>query len=88
MELAKLTRTEIIDKLKEILLAVDDRPGGNIANCTEASMLVEDLGLSSVDILYMVISIEENFGVIFESVGVNDFSNLGAVVDYIEKNQQ
>ena len=57
-----MTRQEILDKLKEILVA----------------------GLNSVNILYMVIAIEEAFGIYFDDVGVNSFSTVGEVIDYIE----
>ena len=57
-----LTRTEIIDRLLDILLSADERKRSVIAGCTEASRLVEDLGFSSVSMLYMVIAIEEAFG--------------------------
>ena len=59
-----MTRQEILDKLKEILVAADS---GNKAN-----------------ILYMVIAIEEAFGIYFDDVGVNSFSTVGEVIDYIE----
>ena len=55
-----MTRNEIFEGLKEILSAADS---GNpaIATCTETSRLREDFGLSSVNILYMVIAVEEYF---------------------------
>ena len=46
--------------------------------------LTEDFGFNSVGLLYMVIDIEESFGIRFEDVGINDFETLGEVVDYIE----
>jgi acyl carrier protein len=79
-----LTRTEIIDRLKDILLTADERKRDVIAGCTEASNLVADLGFSSVSMLYMVIAIEEEFGIRFGNVGASDFTTLGDVVDYIE----
>ena len=79
-----LTRTEIIDRLKDILLSTDERKRDVIAGCTEASSLVADLGFSSVSMLYMVIAIEEEFDIRFGNVGASDFKTLGDVVDYIE----
>ena len=78
-----MTRPEIIEKLKDILLATDDRNRAAVASCTEQSRLVEDLGFSSVSMLYMVIAIEEEFQIRFENVGAADFATLGDVVDYI-----
>ena len=79
-----MSRTEIIEKLKEILLAADDRNRDKVAACTEESRLVADLGFSSVSMLYMVIAIEEEMNIRFDNVGASDFQTLGDVVDYIE----
>ena len=79
-----MSRTEIIEKLKEILLAADDRNRDKVAACTEASRLVADLGFSSVSMLYMVIAIEEEMNIRFDNVGASDFETLGDVVNYIE----
>lgn len=79
-----MTRNEIIDKLRDILLATDDRNRDVVAACTEESDLITDLGFSSVSMLYMVIAVEEEFNVRFENVGAADFRTLGDVVDYLE----
>lgn len=79
-----MSRTEIIEKLKEILLAADDRNRDKVAVCTEESRLVADLGFSSVSMLYMVIAIEEEMNIRFDNVGASDFQTLGDVVSYIE----
>ncbi|MBR1482825.1 MAG: hypothetical protein IJ598_07675 [Ruminococcus sp.] len=80
-----MTRQEIFDKLKKLLVAADS---GNLAiteNCTEQSRLREDFGMNSVNILYMVIAIEEAFGIVFDDVGVNAFATVGEAIDYIER---
>ncbi len=79
-----MSRTEIIEKLKEILLAADDRNRDKVLACTEDSRLVADLGFSSVSMLYMVIAIEEEMNIRFDNVGASDFETLGNVVTYIE----
>lgn len=78
----QLTRQEIFDRLKELFLAVDG--SDSLRDATEASRLVEDLGFNSVNILYIVISVEEEFGIDFDDVGINAFSTIGDVIDYIE----
>lgn len=77
-------RTEILERLREILLAADDRNQAVVAACTEDSRLIADLGFTSVSMLYMVIAIEEEFDIRFDNVGTGDFETLGQVVDYIE----
>ncbi len=70
-----------MNKLKEILVAMDPKNADRLDGVTENSKLVTDLGLSSVGMLYMVIAIEESFGIEFD----NDkpFETVGQVIDYI-----
>ena len=65
------------------ILAAAEGSEDIVNNCTEASRLRADLGLNSVNILYMVIAIEEAFGIYFDDVGVNAFETVGDTVDYI-----
>ena len=74
-----MERSEIIARLKEMLLAA------NMTDPKEDSRLIEDLGFSSVAMLYTVIAIEESFHMRFGNVGMADFKTLRDVVDYIEK---
>ena len=80
----QLTRNDIIEQLKDILLSADERNSAIIETATEDSRLMADFGFSSVSMLYMVIAIEEVFNIRFEDVGVSDFDTLGDVITYIE----
>ncbi len=80
----QLSRNEIIEKLKDILVSAGDGNTAMVDGCTESTKLITELGLSSVSMLFMVIAIEEEFGIRFDNVGVSDFETLGNVVDYIE----
>lgn len=80
-----MNRTEIMERLKDILLMADDKNRAKIEACTEDARLVTDLGLSSVGLLYVVIAVEETFRIRFENVGVSDFETVKNVVDYIEE---
>ena len=80
-----MNRQEIKTKLAEIMkLAM---PSLEITDETlnENANLAADLGLSSVGVLYVVIGIEEMFGIRFDDVGFSDFETLGDVITYIEK---
>jgi acyl carrier protein len=57
----------------------------NEETMNESANLAGDLGLSSVGVLYVVIGIEEMFGIRFDDVGFSDFETLGDVIDYIAK---
>ena len=78
-----MSREEIFNELKNILLAEDDRNAALIDQCTEDTRLIDDLGLNSIGILYLVISIEETFGIRFENADINTFKTVGEVMDYI-----
>ena len=79
-----LSRSEIFEKLKDILLFADEKNKDLIENCDENTKLTTELGFNSVSILYMVIAIEESFGIVFDNVGINDFGTIGDVITYIE----
>ena len=80
-----LSRTEIKEKLSDIMdLVMRDAPI-DTASLDESSELVSDLGLNSVGVLYIVIAIEEFFDIEFENVGFGDFKTIGDVIDYIEE---
>ena len=79
-----MTRTEIIEKLKEIILKATGNEPSSLDNCTEASNLTTDLGMNSIALLFVVIAIEETFDICFDEDSVSDFKTVGDVVDYLE----
>ena len=82
-----MSRSDIIEKLTDVLKMAMPGTEMDAATLNEDADLVNDLGLSSVGVLYIVIAIEEFFNVRFDDVGFADFKTLGDVVDYIEKKQ-
>ena len=77
-----MQRSEIAEKLVDVMkLAVPDFQEKGLS---EDSLLVADLGLSSVGVLYVVIAIEEFFDIRFDDVGFGDFKTVGDVITYIE----
>ncbi len=79
-----MSRTDIMDSLRELLTAADERRRGDAERATEETRLVEDLAFTSIDMLYMVIAAEEQFGVRFTGVTMGSFHTLGDVVDYLQ----
>lgn len=77
-----LTKEEIFEKLKTILIGMDDRNKELIANATMDTKLITELGLSSVSMLYLVIAIEETYDIEFDTE--SPFVTVGEVVDYIQ----
>ena len=80
-----LSRNEIKQKLTDIMKMVMRDRMPDVGTLNESSNLVTDLGLNSVGVLYVVIAIEEFFGIEFENVGFGDFKTIGDVIDYIEQ---
>ena len=79
-----MSRNEIKEKLLDVMKLAMPSIVEKEGTITESSNLVTDVGLTSVGILYVVIAIEEFFGIRFTGVGFGDFKTIGDVVDYIE----
>ncbi len=79
-----MKKEEIREKLLDILRSASDDESV-VDVCTDDSVLQTDLGLSSVNMLYTVIAIEETFDIRFEDVTVSSFRTFGDVVSYVEK---
>ena len=83
----EMTRTEIMEKLKDVFkMAMGTHY--DESKYAEESGLTEDLGLNSVGVLYCVIAIEEFFNIRFDDVGFGDFKKVKDVVDYIQAKLQ
>ena len=81
----QLSRKEILEKLQEIMVSINESEREKMESTTEDSRLIEDVGLNSVGMLYLVIVIEESFQIKFEDVGTATFNTIGNVIDYIEE---
>lgn len=79
-----MKRDEIIEKLKSILATVKGIDVKDV-DCDENTNLITGLGLNSIGMLYMVISIENQFGMRFEDVNTAELDTVGKVIDHIEK---
>ncbi len=80
-------RKAILDKLRELVVSADPRLAQAAAAATEDTRLAQDLGMNSVSILYMAITVEDSFGIRFRDVGVSDFTALRDVIDHILRAQ-
>ena len=84
----QLSRKEILEKLQEIMVSINESEREKMESTTEESRLIEDVGLNSVGMLYLVIVLEESFQIKFEDVGTATFDTIGKVIDYIEARMQ
>ena len=79
-----LSREEIFEGLKEVLLMIDPSKKEILTNVNEDTRLVEDLGLMSISLLYLVIAVEEKFNVEFGDLNIDDFKTVGQTIDLIQ----
>ena len=80
----QLSRKEILEKLKDVMVSITEDEPEKFENASEETRLVEDLGLNSVGMIYLVLILEESFQIKFDDVGSATFNTVGKVVDYIE----
>lgn len=80
-----MNRQEIFDKLRELLKLANSSSPELVEQCDENSDLRSDLGLTSIGVLYLAISIEQEFGIEFEGSSFDEFSKVKDVIDYIEQ---
>ena len=78
-----MSRNDIKEKLTDVMQMAAS--GIDVTTLTEESRLVEDVGLSSVGVLYIAIAIEEFFDIRFDNVGFADFKTIADVINYIEE---
>lgn len=74
---------EIEARLKELLYEIDDEI--DIESVNADSLLKEDVGLSSVAMLYMAVSIENEFGIDLSGADMNEVKTVGDVVELISQ---
>ena len=79
-----MEHNEILKNLKDILVQMDPSKKELMASVTEETNLSEDLGLTSVALIYMVVAIEETFEIEFDDLSIDDFKTVGTTIKYIE----
>lgn len=70
---------EIIKKLEEIIHNV--MPQVKTEGVTKGTLLQQDLGINSLSMLLLALSIEKEFNIRFDAV--SDFKTVGDVAEYI-----
>ena len=74
----------MLDQIKEILatsLSID------ADSITEASSFSEDLGIDSLDIVELLMTLEDKYGVIVPDDEVTNLKTIGDIAEYIEANK-
>lgn len=73
----------IFEKVKKLISEQLDVEESTI---TEASSITDDLGADSLDVVDLVMSIEDEFGVEIPEDQVENIKTVGDIVKYIEEN--
>ena len=76
-----MKRAEIFNELKEIVL---DYLGDDDMDVSEDSVLTDDLGLTSLDLISIVGDVEDSFDISVEDEAMESIETVGDVLDYIE----
>ena len=74
----------VLEKLSKIIA---DQLGMEQNKITQSTSLKEDLQADSLDIVEIIMSIEEEFGIQVDDDDALAFKTVGDVVEYIEKQQ-
>ncbi len=65
-------------------LIQENLPDKDLSNATKESRLIEDLGMDSIGMMMLSMSIEDEFGVTFDAPVT--FKTVQDVLNYLEKN--
>ena len=78
-----MQRAEIVS---QILAILEDVAEISPEDVREDSVLMDDLDLSSMEILTVVADLEEMFGLLIPEKELRNFVTIGDVADYLEAN--
>lgn len=74
----------IFEKVQEILSEQLDVPAESI---TVDTNLVDDLGADSLDVVELIMSVEDEFGISISDEDAANLPTVGKIVEYIERQQ-
>ena len=74
----------VFDNIREILA---DQLDANVDEMTVDTRIAEDLGADSLDVVEMLMSVEDEFGIEIPDDAIEDLKTIGNVVEYIENNK-
>lgn len=73
---------EVFDKVKDLIV---DQLGVDASKVTPEASFVEDLGADSIDIVELIMTLEEEFGVTISDEDAQNIRTVGDAVKYIEQ---
>ena len=77
-----MNREEIFNKVKEIIVDVTEIDSGEIK---EESSMMDDLSLSSMEVMTVIAEVEETFSLKIPEKDLRNFVTVSDLVDYVSK---
>ncbi|AGO12454.1 AaceriAER103Wp [[Ashbya] aceris (nom. inval.)] len=78
---AQLNRDEIAKRIINVVKAFDRTPSS--ADVTEKSVFSKDLGLDSLDVVELLVSVEEEFDIDIPDKVADEIKSVSEAVDYV-----
>ena len=78
-------KTEIFEQLKEIIY---DYLGDDEIQINEDSLFIDDIGLSSLDMISIVGEVEDTFEIVFEDKDMPSIKTMNDAVNYIAERKE
>lgn len=72
----------MVEKVREILLNYTETSADEMKLETD---LVKDLGLNSLDVVNLMVTFEDEFGIEISDRAIKDLKTVGDIVEYLEK---
>lgn len=80
-----MSRVEVLEKIKELLIENNKNTNIDISSINEESQLVRDLGFDSLKMIYSVVVIEQNFNCKINNDDYKKVVTIGDLIDLILK---
>ena len=74
----------VVEKVKEL---VAEQLGVSKESVTLESNIIEDLGADSLDVIEMLMTLEEEFGISIPDDKINQIKTVGQIVELIEQSK-
>lgn len=74
----------ILEKIQNILAEQLEVPADSI---TAETNIVDDLGADSLDVVELIMSLEDEFGLSISDEDAAELTTVGKLVDYVEANK-
>ncbi|MBD5092206.1 MAG: acyl carrier protein [Clostridiales bacterium] len=71
----------VLDRVRELIA---EQMCLDVNKVTADSRIIEDIGADSLDVVEMLMTVEEEWGIIVDDEDMRKFSTVASVVEYIE----